>query len=94
MNSLSKTVIGQRRNCDLNPGPSAPESSTLTTQLPSELERCDALATELDSGSRIAEFQCERPHWNVLRTSRAPAVLVSLQPINTKYGRDADARDQ
>jgi len=35
VNSLPKTVTRQRRNCDLNPGPSAPESSTLTTQLPS-----------------------------------------------------------
>jgi len=35
VNSLPKTVTGQRRDCDLNPGPSAPESSTLTTQLPS-----------------------------------------------------------
>ena len=35
VNSLPKTVIRQRRNCDLNPGPSAPESSTLTTRLPS-----------------------------------------------------------
>ena len=35
MNSLPKTVIRQRRECDLNPGPTAPESSTLTTRLPS-----------------------------------------------------------
>ena len=35
VNSLPKTVIRQRRDCDLNPGPSAPESSTLTTRLPS-----------------------------------------------------------
>ena len=35
MNSLPKTVTGQRRDCDLNLGPSAPESSTLTTRLPS-----------------------------------------------------------
>ena len=35
MNSLPKTVTRQRRGCDLNPGPSAPESSTLTTRLPS-----------------------------------------------------------
>ena len=35
VNSLPKTVNGQRRDCDLNPGPSAPESSTLTTRLPS-----------------------------------------------------------
>ena len=35
MNSLPKTVTRQRRGCDLNPGLSALESSTLTTQLPS-----------------------------------------------------------
>jgi len=35
VNSLPKAVIRQRRDCDLNPGPSAPESSTLTTRLPS-----------------------------------------------------------
>ena len=33
MNSLPKTVTRQRRSCDLNPGPFAPESSTLTTRL-------------------------------------------------------------
>jgi len=32
-NSLPKTVTRQCRDCDLNPGPSAPESSTLTTRL-------------------------------------------------------------
>ena len=35
VNSLPKTVTRQRRECDLNPGPSAPESSTLATRLPS-----------------------------------------------------------
>ena len=35
VNSLPKTVTRQRRGCDLNPGPSLPESSTLTTRLPS-----------------------------------------------------------
>ena len=35
MNSLPKTVTRLRRDCDLNPGPAAPESSTLTTRLPS-----------------------------------------------------------
>ena len=35
VNSLPKTVTPQRRGCDLNPGPSSPESSTLTTGLPS-----------------------------------------------------------
>jgi len=40
VNSLPKTVTGQRRGCDLNPGPTAPESSTLTTRLPSHLATC------------------------------------------------------
>ena len=35
VNSLPKTVTRQRRDCDLNLGRSAPESSTLTTRLPS-----------------------------------------------------------
>ena len=38
MNSLPKTVTRQRRDCDLKPGLSAPESSTLTTRLPSHPE--------------------------------------------------------
>ena len=35
VNSLPKTVTGQHCNCDLNPGPSVPESRTLTTRLSS-----------------------------------------------------------
>ena len=35
VNSLPKVVTRQRRDCDLNQGPSVPESSTLTTRLPS-----------------------------------------------------------
>jgi len=34
VNSLPKTVTRQRRDCDWNSGPSAPESSMLTTRLP------------------------------------------------------------
>jgi len=35
VNSLPKTVTLQRRGCNLNQGPSAPESNTQTTRLPS-----------------------------------------------------------
>ena len=55
VNSLPKTVTRQRRDCDLNPGPSAPESSTLTTRLPSRpvltvlLRNAMLLITELFS---------------------------------------------
>ena len=38
VNSLPMTVTRQRRGCDLNPGPSASESSTLTTRLLSHPE--------------------------------------------------------
>jgi len=38
VNSLPKTVTRQCRDCDLNPGSSAPESNTLTTPLPSHPE--------------------------------------------------------
>jgi len=40
VNSLPKTVTRQRLGCDLNPGPTAPESSTLTTRLPSNPCSC------------------------------------------------------
>ena len=35
VNSLPMPVTRQRCGCDLNPGPTARESSTLTTRLPS-----------------------------------------------------------
>ena len=35
VNSLPKTVIRERSGCDFNPVPSALETSTLTTRLPS-----------------------------------------------------------
>ena len=35
VNSLPKTDTRQHRDCDLNPGLSVPESSTLTSRLPS-----------------------------------------------------------
>ena len=40
VNSLPKFVTRQRRDCDLNPGPTAYESSTLITRLPSHLVDC------------------------------------------------------
>ena len=39
VDSLPKFVSRQRRDCNLNPGPSAPESSTITTQLPNQSNR-------------------------------------------------------
>ena len=47
VNGLPKTVTRQRRGCDLNLGPSAPESSTLTTRLPSAVFRYMALCSSV-----------------------------------------------
>ena len=43
VNSLPKTVTRQRRGCDLNPGLTAPESSSLTTRLPSHVNNMKEL---------------------------------------------------
>ena len=46
MNSLPKTVTRQGRDCDMNPGPSAPESSMLTTR---QTSLCNKKAEKLTS---------------------------------------------
>jgi len=50
VNSLPKTVTRQRRGCDLKPGPTAPEYSTLATRLPSSdllvIVLCDSAECE------------------------------------------------
>jgi len=53
VNSLPKTVTRQRRDCDLSPGPSAPESSTLTTRLPSQpRSEVEKMLLEVEGGAR------------------------------------------
>ena len=55
VNSLPETVTRQRRDCDLKPGPSAPESSTLTTRLTSH-PLC------------VYERQVREVHWTDIHT--------------------------
>jgi len=62
VNSLPKTVTRQRRDCDLNQGPTAPESSTLTTRLPSHASiganaQMRAAVTDV-AGSVVCLFVC------------------------------------
>ena len=75
VNSLPKTVTRQRRDCDLNPGPSAPESSTLTTRLPSHpltrIEKANedsqALQTsKLSAASIVFSYRSSRKTVDVL----------------------------
>ena len=60
VNSLPKTVTGQRRGCDLNPGSSAPESSTLTTRLPSH-------PVAGGGGEQMSGHERRQPQLGVLR---------------------------
>ena len=51
---MPETVTRQRRGCDLNPGPSAPESNTLTTRLPSRPQ------VDAGRGTDSCNLQCVR----------------------------------
>ena len=59
MNSLPKTVTRQRRGgCDLNPGPTVPESRTLTTRLPSQLSVRLVAQTRSSRARKGEEAEC------------------------------------
>ena len=84
VNSLPKTVTRQRRGCDLNPGPSVPESSTLTTQLPSHSNdmHCGLLQAK--------ERQCKVRGTNAAEsTAQAAAATTAVQ-----LGREKVLRHQ
>jgi len=83
VNSLTKTVTRQRRDCDLNPGPSAPESSTLTTRLTSHIIISIRVMKTFDGVSSVVvgRFPLERDraavelvNRNVLRLTRRVCV--------------------
>jgi len=71
VNSLPKTVTRQRRDCDLNPGPSVPESSTLTTRLPSHPYLLDT-------------FQKTTPTVPIIVKNPAPTVLTDFSAFFVK----------
>ena len=89
-NSLPKTVTRQRRGCDLNPGPSAPESSTLTTRLPShhmldllEIDEDKESGAEKDGGHDAAVevdvAQQDRARHSLVR----PRVLTNTHELSS-----------
>jgi len=69
MNSLPKTVTRQRRSYDLNPGPSAPESSTLTTRLPSH-PVLDVLKHYLVDRTLVPQMQNDRGRFTKVECSK------------------------
>jgi len=77
VNSLPKTVTGQRRDCDLNPGPSAPESSALTTRLPSH-----RVALSIENKVALSIFSIiSSPHRRVQCKMRATATDAAVWSI-------------
>jgi len=63
VNSLPKTVTRQRRGCDLNPGLTVPESSTLTTWLGTTLAKSSSSSSSYrvaGEGSHIVAPPCPR----------------------------------
>ena len=74
--SLPKTITEQRRGCDLNPGPSAPESSTLTTRLP------------ITRSHRIACFCSKIRNAQIMLQSR-PGFLAHSVIIRYAYFRES-----
>ena len=82
MNSLPKTVTGQRRYYDLNPGSTAPESSTLTTRLPSHPSiHYDAL--NHSEGTVVGRFVCTSIGW------RRGVVVSGVRRMNEVNARRA-----
>jgi len=77
VNSLPKTVTRQSCDCDLNPDPSAPESSTLTTRLPSHSGR---ERNDIDMYSVMQTFQPTDP----CPTCRRVLLLLLLLFIRIK----------
>jgi len=67
VNSLPKTQ--RRRGCDLNPGPSAPESSTLTTRLPTCTD-CASLIVRQNMSAVSTASGC------IVRTVDASVILM------------------
>jgi len=79
VNSLPKTVTRQCRDCDLNPGPSAPESSTLTTRLPSH-PRCESPLSRHHRSSTVAADR-RRAQLASSSTARRPENRFSLPTL-------------
>jgi len=86
VNSLPKTVTRQRRGCDLNPGPSAPESDTLTTRLPSHPScQSASMHTQLSKLLGLYDYNCMRIRlYHGLRGSASP-VLTATGFVNGRW---------
>ena len=81
VSSLPKTVTRQRRSCDLNPGPTVPESSTLTTRLPSHPLEVGPLNPAMGSGER-----CKLPQRGPGRSPSRKTHLLAILSLENASG--------
>jgi len=91
--SAYKTVTRQRRDCDLNPGPSAPESSTLTTRLPSHLSQ----AYNANVMSNLVLISCvsrESASGSTTRVVRGSQQYLVTGRVRSGYPRSSAAAQQ
>jgi len=88
VNSLPKTVTRQRRDCDLNLGPSAPESSTLTTRLPSH--RWQQWGLFWQGAFSLGTVQAPAE----LLLVRCRVFIQRIQPPPSRAGRESQHRVQ
>jgi len=79
VNSLPKTVTRQRRDCDLNPCSSEPESSTLTTRLPAPIERRNYHELMISTNAQCYKYAVSNN-------------FVSMEVTPTGHGRDPNTR--
>ena len=88
VNSLPKTVTRQRRDCDLNLGPSAPESSMLTTRLPSH--RWQQWGLFWQGAFSLGTVQAPAE----LLLVRCRVFIQRIQPPPSRAGRESQHRVQ
>jgi len=81
VNSLPETVTRQSRGCDLNPGPTAPESSTLTTRL--SRHPCGYVCVKDD---RECIIYSHSSHFYTVSSHSFPLPFPSLCPIPIPIG--------
>ena len=88
-NSLPKTVTRQRRGCDLNPGPSAPESGTLTTRLPSHRRISHSITETIATLRRVqtSPESGEKYSTRKAATTDAPLLGFCVHASRTLVGR-------
>jgi len=85
VNSLPKTITLQHRGCDLNPGPSAPASSTLTTRLLNNQEdlKIEAARRSQNTRKSLSDRRSKglnpSPSPPVLRLTGASAALADVR---------------